>query len=139
MIVKISGNTIKFLSEESDKGKTVNYTLPDGYTLYKYMFYRSVSSITIFACYNTLNQLFTSNNIVMTCPIVNSMSPNNFTISFSSDTPANSWIELFIIKFGGIPNPHYFDKAFEPILVKSKDKNGNEIEYNMIPSTQFER
>lgn len=40
---------------------------------------------------------------------------------------------------GNIPDPHYFDKGFEPILVKTKDENGDEIEYNMIPSTQYAR
>lgn len=32
-----------------------------------------------------------------------------------------------------IPDPHYFDKAFEPILVTGDDGN----EYNVIPSDRF--
>lgn len=32
-----------------------------------------------------------------------------------------------------LPDAHYFDKAFEPILVTGDDGN----EYNVIPSDQF--
>lgn len=38
-----------------------------------------------------------------------------------------------IEKFGQIPDTHYFDKAFERILVTGDDGN----EYNVIPSDQF--
>ena len=40
---------------------------------------------------------------------------------------------ITIIKFGQIPDSHYFDAAFEPILVTGDDGN----EYNVIPSDQF--
>ena len=42
-------------------------------------------------------------------------------------------IRLSIEKFGQIPDTHYFDKAFDPILVVGDDGN----EYNVIPSDQF--
>lgn len=35
--------------------------------------------------------------------------------------------------YGNIVDPNYFDKAFEPILVKGDDGK----EYNAIPSDQF--
>lgn len=38
-----------------------------------------------------------------------------------------------VIYFGQIPDPHYFDKAFEPILVTGDDGN----KYKVIPSDQF--
>lgn len=38
-----------------------------------------------------------------------------------------------IEKFGQIPDPHYFDKAFDPILVTGEDGK----EYKCIPSDQF--
>lgn len=38
-----------------------------------------------------------------------------------------------IEKFGQIADIHYFDKAFEPILVVGDDGK----EYNVIPSDQF--
>lgn len=44
-----------------------------------------------------------------------------------------SVIKFYIEKFGQIPYTHYFDKAFEPILVVGEDGN----EYNVIPSDQF--
>lgn len=40
---------------------------------------------------------------------------------------------ITIVKFGQIPDSHYFDAAFEPILVTGDDGN----EYNVIPSDQF--
>lgn len=30
-------------------------------------------------------------------------------------------------------------KAFEPIIVTTNDENNHAVEYNMIPSTQYER
>lgn len=42
-------------------------------------------------------------------------------------------IRITIIKFGQIPDSHYFGTAFEPILVTGDDGN----EYNVIPSDQF--
>lgn len=137
MITRITGNIIRFLCEEDDIGKNIPYTLPDGYSLHTFYFSRSSTLVTIY----TENSLYNSfnSNVLITCPIVNSMSPNSFVLSFPTGTTANTWIELTIYDFGGIPDSHYFDKAFEPILVKSKNENGNEVEYNMIPSTQFER
>lgn len=38
-----------------------------------------------------------------------------------------------IEKFGQIPDIHYFDTPFKPILVKGDDGK----EYNVIPSNQF--
>lgn len=139
MITKISGNIIRFLCEESDIGQNVNYTLPDGYTLHKFMFNRNDQSVTIYTNVDTSNQLYTSNNIVIICPIISSKSPNSFIIRFSNASTVNTWIELIIFELGGIPDSHYFDKAFNPVLIKSKDENDDEIEYNMIQSTQFER
>ena len=40
---------------------------------------------------------------------------------------------IVIEKFGPIPDSHYFDNAFEPILVTGDDGK----EYNVIPSDQF--
>lgn len=42
-------------------------------------------------------------------------------------------IRILIEKFGQIPDAHYFDNAFEQILVTGEDGN----EYNVIPSDQF--
>lgn len=45
----------------------------------------------------------------------------------------NAEIRFVIEKFGQIPDAHYFDKAFDPILVTGDDGK----EYNVIPSDQF--
>nr|DAI25622.1 MAG TPA: hypothetical protein [Caudoviricetes sp.] len=42
-------------------------------------------------------------------------------------------IRITLTKFGQLPDLHYFDAAFEPILVTGDDGN----EYNVIPSDQF--
>lgn len=44
-----------------------------------------------------------------------------------------NYIRILIEKFGQIPDSHYFDKTFEPILVTGDDGN----KYNVIPSDQF--
>lgn len=86
-----------------------------------------------------VNNVIEINNAVTTVvgadytfPIVNSSSPCN--ISLYIPTP-NAVAELrFIIKeFGQKPNPNYFEKAFDPILVTGSDGN----EYKVIPSDQF--
>ena len=103
------------------------------------MFYRNDQTVSIYTNTESYNQIYTGNNILITCPVIASSSPNSFIIHFSNNSTVNTWIELIIFELGGIPNPHYFDGAFEPLLMKTKDENGDEIEYNMIPSTQFER
>lgn len=68
----------------------------------------------------------------ITFPVVNSKSPSILPLLIK-DTSKRADIRLTIEKFGQIPDPHYFDKAFEPILVVGDDGN----EYNVIPSNQF--
>ena len=52
---------------------------------------------------------------------------------FVQDIKKDADIRLSIEKFGQIPDPHYFDKAFEPILVTGEDGK----EHKVIPSDQF--
>lgn len=52
---------------------------------------------------------------------------------YIADISKEAEIRLTIEKFGQIPDNHYFDKAFDPILVTGDDGN----EYNVIPSDQF--
>lgn len=56
----------------------------------------------------------------------------NITL-YISDLTKDAEIRFTIEKFGQIPDIHYFDTAFEPILVKGDDGK----EYNVIPSDQF--
>lgn len=68
----------------------------------------------------------------ITFPVVNSKSPSILPLLIK-DISRKADIRLSIEKFGQIPDIHYFDKAFDPILVTGDDGN----EYNVIPSDQF--
>ena len=73
-----------------------------------------------------------SNNQVLTFPPVKSKSP--YILQINTIKEAEKAILRFDIeKFGQIPDPHYFDKNFEPILVPGDDGNA----YPVIPSDQF--
>ena len=68
----------------------------------------------------------------MRFPPVNSKSPCTLRPVVSDKTKA-AYVRILIMKFGQIPDAHYFDAAFEPILVVGDDGN----KYNVIPSDQF--
>lgn len=127
MIFNVNGNVCRVYipANEAVEGR-VNIDLPDGY---------SYKTILITYSKNVI-EINTAVTIVVgadyTFPIVNSSSP--CAISLYIPTP-NAVAELrFIIKeFGQTPNPKYFEKAFDPILVTGSDGK----EYNVIPSDQF--
>lgn len=64
-------------------------------------------------------------------PPVHSKNPNVIHPLF--DNTKERRFTFIITKFGQIPDPNYFDKAFEPILVTGDDGK----KYNVIPSDQF--
>lgn len=99
--------------------------LPDGYT-YERIYIHYIDNIEL-SMYMPLDR-----GEDITFPVVNSKSPSILPL-FIKDTSKKADIRLSIEKFGQIPDPHYFDKAFEPILVTGDDGN----EYNVIPSDQF--
>ena len=68
----------------------------------------------------------------ITFPVVNSKSPSRLYLHIS-DISKPSDIKITIEKFGQIPDTHYFDNPFRPILLTDDDGN----EYNVIPSDQF--
>lgn len=127
MIFNVKGNVCRVYipANEVSVGR-VNIDLPDGYS-YK----------TILITYNKnvieINPAVTIvSGTSYTFPIVNSSSP--CAISLYIPTPAADAELRFIIKeFGQKPNPNYFEKAFDPILVTDSDGK----EYNVIPSDQF--
>lgn len=49
------------------------------------------------------------------------------------DNTKENRFTFLITKFGQIPDSHYFDEAFEPILVTGDDGD----KYNVIPSDHF--
>ena len=71
------------------------------------------------------------NNTYYTFPPVNSHSPN--IIPLRPQSKGEVFITINIEKFGQIPDQHYFDTAFKPILVTGDDGN----KYNVISSDQF--
>lgn len=68
----------------------------------------------------------------ITFPVVNSKSPVILKL-FIQDISKSADLRFSIEKFGQIPDTHYFDNAFEPILVTGDDGT----EYNVIHSDQF--
>ena len=106
--------------------KRVIVQLSDGYS-YRKIHILSVTNVTELA--PGMNIKAGDN---LTFPVVNSKSPSILPLTISDITKA-SFIRLYIKQFGQIPDSHYFDKAFEPILVTGEDGN----EYKVIPSDQF--
>lgn len=104
----------------------VSVQLPDGYT-YETIYINFAGNISSLVPTININK-----GDHLTFPIVNSRSPSILYITVSDITRAAE-LGLTIEKFGQIPDPHYFDEAFEPILVTGEDGN----KYNVIPSDQF--
>lgn len=124
MRINYSGNCINIHYDAGDTPETIQ--LSDGY-----------SFDTIFVIGgNNLSEIYTGINFVlggtMRFPPVNSKSPCTLH-PLIKDNTKSAYLRILIMKFGQIPDVHYFDKAFEPILVTGDDGN----EYNVIPSDQF--
>lgn len=117
------GNIVRNYTYDTSSGK-IELTLPDGYS------YEAIN-ITFVNNISELNGTIPVIGIHI-FPPVNSKSPTTMTL-IPKDTTKSCEIRFEIIKFGQIPDAHYFDKAFEPILVVGDDGN----EYNVIPSDQF--
>ena len=120
-----TGNTliINFNANELTSHDTT-VILPDGYS-YEKLLLTSAANISLIN--NTHLTQFE-----LTFPPVNSKSPSIIFITVT-DLTKLAQLRLCITKFGQIPNTHYFDKAFEPILVTGDDGK----EYNVISSDQF--
>ena len=125
MKITIQGNFISIQIPENE-GQPDVIQLPDGYSFEK---------IHITALNNIRYLIPTmqiSLNETYTFPPVNSKSPC-YLKPYIIDISKSSEIKFYIEKFEQIPDRHYFDTAFTPILVT--DDNGNE--YHVIPSDQF--
>lgn len=126
MSVDINGNHIRIAFEAKELTKNrVQITLPDGYS------YETIHS-TYSTNINEIAKFVLSTTGVYTFPPVKSHSPSTFNI-LVADLAKRAEIRIVIEKFGQIPDPHYFDRAFDPILVVGDDGQ----EYNVIPSDQF--
>ena len=121
MNIHTYGNSILIEFEANEPLTPI--TLPDGY---------SYERINITESTNIYGVNQNASNRILTFPPVNSKSPSTIIIG-RSDNNKISRLRFSIEKFGQIPDAHYFDKAFDPILVTGDDGK----EYNVIPSDQF--
>lgn len=124
MEAMIQGNCIRIvLTEAEDK---IVFTMPDGYS-YETLLVTAILNI------NYINPLCKAiQGVIYHFPPIRSKSPTTITL-LKSNASAVASIVITIVKFGQIPDSHYFDGVFEPILVTGDDGN----EYNVIPSDQF--
>lgn len=127
MIKEFNGNCIRIYIEADElTDRRVPITLPDGYS------FESIHILYLKNISELVPYFLIAYNNVYNIPPVRSHSPYTFNLLVTNiKEPAE--IRILIEKFGQIPDPHYFDKAFEPILVTGEDGN----EYNVIPSDQF--
>lgn len=125
MNIIAQGNFITIIIPPNE-GQPAAIQLPDGYSFEKIKI-AALNNISYLIPYMQI-----AVNSVYTFPIVDSKSPC-YIQPLIGDVSKNSEIKFYIEKFGQIPDTHYFDKAFEPILVTGDDGN----EYNVIPSDQF--
>lgn len=124
MEAMINGNNIRITLAPSENN--IVYTMPDGYSYETFL-------LTAFQNINYINPLCKANaGVIYNFPPIRSKSPTTLKL-LKSNASAEASVVITIVKFGQIPDSHYFDKAFEPILVTGDDGN----EYNVIPSDQF--
>lgn len=127
MITEFKGNCIRIYFDANElKNKRVSVALPDGYS------YESIHIIYLKNISELLPYFLITTNSSYYIPPVRSHSPSTVNL-LVSNLAETAEIRFLIEKFGQKPDPHYFDKAFEPILVTGDDGN----EYKVIPSDQF--
>ena len=127
MTLNICGNCCRIYIPANESTSTrVNITLPDGYSF-------ETIHITYVSNIGEISRFFLiSNNQTYTMPPINAHSPCTLTLLLYDITKIAE-LRFIIEKFGQIPDTHYFDKEFDPILVTGDDGK----EYNVIPSDQF--
>ena len=127
MQIDVSGNVIEISIPANElSSNDVVAHLPDGYS------YRKIFTITSTNVNSIQKGILSTSGRIYHFPVVNGSSPCTFKLRIS-DVKKFAYIAILIEKFGQKPDIHYFDTAFEPILVTGKDGE----EYNMIPSDQF--
>lgn len=124
METMIKGNNIRITLAEGDDN--ILYTLPDGYSYETFL-------LSGFLNINYINPLCKAiTGATYHFPPVMCKSPSTLSL-LKSNAKATASLVITIVKFGQIPDSHYFDRAFEPILITGDDGH----EYNVIPSDQF--
>lgn len=127
MTNEFRGNCIRiFIDANELTNKRVAITLPDGYS------YESIHILYLKNISELVPYFLITAGASYHIPPVRSHSPSTFNL-LVADLSTTAEIRILIEKFGQIPDAHYFDNAFEPILVTGDDGN----KYNVIPSDQF--
>ena len=116
---------INFKPNELTNGH-ISVQLADGYT-YESIMVHHLTNISNLYAYQVIHV-----GDKITFPPINCTSPSILPL-FIPDLTKSAEISLTIEKFGQIPNKHYFDAAFKPILVTGDDGKT----YPVIPSDQF--
>lgn len=125
MTINYYGNIVDIKFDTTDHSGAA-ITLIDGYSI------EEMAIITNSGIYGLfLGAPITKTTENLRFPPIDSKNPNVICPLF--DNTKSQRFTFMITKFGQIPDPHYFDKAFEPILVVGDDGK----EYNVIPSDQF--
>lgn len=125
MTITYHGNAVDIRWDVGDEiGGSI--TLIDGYSIEEMYI---INNTGIYGLYLGVPISLTTEKLYF--PPVNSRNPN--TIAPFFDNKKEQRLSFLITKFGQIPDAHYFDKAFDPILVTGSDGK----EYNVIPSDQF--
>lgn len=124
MVAEIKGNCLRV--ELSADDNNIVFTMPDGYSYESFMLTEN----------NNINyiapQCRAIQGTIYNFPPIRSKSPATITLE-KSNVASIASVCITIVKFGQIPDIHYFDTAFDPILVKGDDGN----DYKVIPSDQF--
>lgn len=120
----VQGNFISVAYNANENPTLIQ--LPDGYS------YEQIRIIISNNISYLIPYLQLKNDDILIFPPIDSKSPCTIQpIKKDDSKPAE--IKILIEKFGQIPDKHYFDAPFTPILVTGDDGK----EYNMIPSDQF--
>lgn len=125
MTVLYQGNFISVVIP-AGSGNPPVIQLSDGYT-YKKIHILVASNVGYLIPYMQI-----ATNYKLDFPCIDSTSPCTIQ-PVLNNTSAKAELKFLIEEFGQIPNTHYFDRAFKPILVTGDDGK----EYNVIPSDQF--
>lgn len=125
MTINYYGNIVDIQFDTTDSSGTA-ITLIDGYSIEEMTI---INNTGIYGLLLGAPIKLTTENLRF--PPIHSKNPN--VISPFFDNTKKQRFTFIITKFGQIPDPNYFDTAFEPILVTGNDGK----EYKVIPSDQF--
>lgn len=125
MTIKYYGNVVDIKFDTTDKSGA-SITLIAGYSIEEMTI---IHNSGIYGLMLGVPIYTTTENLRF--PPVRSKNPNVIAPLF--DNTKAQRFTFIITKFGQIPDPHYFAKAFDPILVKGDDGK----DYKVIPSDQF--